>query len=217
MIRDGDHAARGCRGMAYLVLGRIEDWSSEVMAQQHISVELLAQAPTLVARRQAWLAGRVLLSRLLGDGPLPLLPLSSLGKPLSAGPRMPAFNISHSGGYIAVLAGPNTQPVGCDIELVRPRCQQASIAGAYFSRDEQTWLASLPDEGARQAGFFKLWTLREAMLKQKGASVWNMADMALHPDPPYSADFSLHHRQWQNLSVACCLAAPAKLGFELLL
>ncbi|WP_180984198.1 4'-phosphopantetheinyl transferase superfamily protein [Castellaniella caeni] len=195
---------------ARLVLARIDACASEALAREHLSAALLAQAPQQpAARRAAWLAGRVLLACLLGQGRLPALPVGPSGKPLPASPTMPAFSISHSGGFIAVLLGPDQQPVGCDIELLRPRAGLMTIARQYFSQAETVHLESLHGTPAQADAFWTLWTVREALLKRQGHSVWDMANLAVQPHPPYSRTHAVQHQLAQGLSIACCLARLA--------
>lgn len=212
-----EHARRS--GCALLVLAPIAAWASEAQAIRCLSGELLTQAPDS-PRRPRWLAGRILLSHLLGKGPLPPLPLSLSGKPQparyadSAMPEMPAFSISHSGGHVAVLIGPDARPVGCDIEQICPRKGLMSIARHYFSTAEIKWLDGLGGSQAQAAAFWQLWTLREAILKQQGRSVWEMAAIELQPQPPYSGEYVLQHWRRHDFSLACCLASPVEVIIE---
>ena len=127
---------------------------------------------------------------------------------------MPAFSLSHSGDYVAVLIGPDARPVGCDIEQLRPRKGLMPIARHYFSAEEVKLLEGLGDSEARVAAFWQLWTLREAILKQQGRSVWEMADVALQPQPPYSRDHVVQHWRRRGFSLACCLASPVPVAVE---
>lgn len=216
-------AGEGPGAQARLVLAPIDEYGSEAMAQAYLSEAFLEQAPGDPAPRAAWLAGRVLLSRLLNQGLLPPLPVAPSGKPLPVSPAMPAFSISHSCGFIAVLLGPDGQSVGCDIERLRPRKGLMDIARHYFSPPE---VAHLEQCSARMAGiakggvneqttaFWKSWTLREAILKQQERSVWDMADIRLWPQPPYSDVHAVQCWHKDGISIACCLTEPAEVVIE---
>lgn len=88
---------------------------------------------------------------------LPEICLSPQGKPCF--PEHPAvhFNISHTSG--AVLVGLSDQPLGVDIEKVRP-----------VSRRAMRKLAGVVTEEA----FFQSWVRREARVKRSGTGIGTM-------------------------------------------
>jgi 4'-phosphopantetheinyl transferase len=90
------------------------------------------------------------------------------GKPLVDAPAEAAglfFNLSHSGEFAAIAIS-RTAPVGIDIEHHRS-FNTAELAERYFSLSEREWLARLsPAEALR--GFYRLWTVKEAVLKAHG-------------------------------------------------
>lgn len=93
------------------------------------------------------------------------------GKPELAAPedRAPVwFNLSHSGD-LAALAISRTGPVGIDIEAIRP-VEALDLAGRFFAVAEHAALVALP-EGERLAGFFRLWTAKEAVVKAIGCGL----------------------------------------------
>lgn len=75
------------------------------------------------------------------------------------------FNISHSGGF-SVCAF-DTFPVGVDVEQVRPIVVQ-KFAARLFSPREQAALEKEPDP---QTAFFRLWTMKESVVKQRGTTL----------------------------------------------
>ncbi len=78
-----------------------------------------------------------------------------------------SFNLSHADGMVgvAVLAQPDV-PVGFDLERF-DRKIELELADRYFRPEEVSWLASLaPNE--QPAGFLRLWTLKEALIKATG-------------------------------------------------
>lgn len=88
---------------------------------------------------------------------LPEIAHSSFGKPYFPDHPDVHFNISHTTG--AVLVGLSDQPVGVDIEKIRPVSQRA--------------MERLADVRTEQA-FFQSWVRREARAKRGGTGVGTM-------------------------------------------
>lgn len=88
---------------------------------------------------------------------LPKIRLSSQGKPYFPEHPTVHFNLSHTSG--AVLVGLSDQPVGVDIEKIRP-----------VSRRTMRRLADV----AAEEEFFKSWVRREARVKRSGAGIGTM-------------------------------------------
>lgn len=88
---------------------------------------------------------------------LPAISVSSQGKPCFPEHPEVHFNISHTSG--AVLVGLSDQPIGVDIEKIRPVSQRAMrrLAGAYTEEE-----------------FFKSWVRREARTKRSGDGISTM-------------------------------------------
>lgn len=163
---------------------------------------LLLHAPE-GARRAAWLAGRVLLSRLFS--PLPEVTYNEHGKPLFAGQSEWWFNLSHSGDDIALLLSDEGE-VGCDVEVIRPRANWQALANAVFSNAEHAELEQTP--AAQQlAVFWHIWTRKEAIVKQRGGSAWQIVSVDSHG----LLHASLSHCQIDNLSLAVCTPTPFTL------
>lgn len=78
-------------------------------------------------------------------------------------PRRPdvCFSLSHSGAR--VMCAVADRPVGCDVQETAPR--DLRIARRFFSEEEQRVIFSRETEAARQAMFFRIWTLKESFLK----------------------------------------------------
>ena len=83
---------------------------------------------------------------------------------------IPSISFSHSGGWVAV-ASSYAGTVGIDVEVHRPSRNFIEIAAAAFGSDEQRRVAV---EGA--LGFYRIWTLREAMAKASGVGIAEVAD-----------------------------------------
>lgn len=79
-------------------------------------------------------------------------------------PGGPVFNLSHAGGW-AALAVSARVPLGVDIEAY---CEmEPAVAERFFSPTENAELAALPP-AQWQAGFFRCWTRKEALVKACG-------------------------------------------------
>ncbi|MGO9772761.1 MAG: 4'-phosphopantetheinyl transferase family protein [Roseiarcus sp.] len=76
------------------------------------------------------------------------------------------FNISHTRGLVAVaLAG---RPVGIDIETPAKLADRDHVARSVFAPELIAALNALPTEDARDALFYRFWTLGEAFVKATG-------------------------------------------------
>lgn len=133
------------------------------------------------------------------------------GKPtLNRFPKI-HFNLSHSAGR--VLCAVSDSPVGCDVERIRSI--DPSLADRFFTSIEQEQLAKSED---RQNMFFRLWTLKESVIKAVGQSLSQLKDFSviikegiiqLEPDKNfYLQEFSLGN----NYCYACCSKTPEILN-----
>lgn len=168
-----------------------------------LSPALISQAPQ-GARRASWLAGRALLSRLFS--PLPDVIYSEQGKPLFADRNEWSFSLSHSGDDIALLLSDEGE-VGCDLEVIRPRTNWQALANAVFSNAEHAELESTPPE-QQLTVFWHIWTRKEAIVKQRGGSAWQIVSVDSHK----LIDLSLSHCQLDTLSLAVCTPTPFTLN-----
>lgn len=108
--------------------------------------------------------------------------------------EQPVKSLSHSGGAAAVLCGRTTLPAGIDIEQIRPRGFPA-LAAWTATEAERRLLAA---NGWQAADFYRLWTLKEALLK--AANLDFPADMAAVG--------------WQNTSDGLCLHVGGQRGWH---
>ena len=96
-----------------------------------------------------------------------------------------AFNLSHSGdrALIGITAG---DPIGVDVEAVRPLPDAERIARTHFAADEAAALAAQPPD-TREVTFFGLWTRKEATVKALGTGLSLPLDrfsVTVPPAPP---------------------------------
>ncbi|WP_433636198.1 4'-phosphopantetheinyl transferase AcpT [Kluyvera georgiana] len=154
-------------------------------------------------RRAAWLAGRALLSHVCS--PLPEIIYGEQGKPAFAREQPLWFNLSHSGDNIALLLSDEGE-VGCDIEVIRPRPRWPSLVSAFYSAGEQAEIAAERPEH-QLAAFWRIWTQKEAIVKQRGGGVWRMAEI----DSTQPATHFIAHCQQNALSLAVCTPTPLNI------
>jgi 4'-phosphopantetheinyl transferase len=150
----------------------------------------------MAAARASFVAGRVLLRRVLGSRlgcpPEALrFTLRPGGKPVAEGGGDLEFSLSHS-AWVVLVAVTQAVPVGVDVERVRPLPEAETIAAAYFPPEERAAYLRLPVPRP-EAAFFRLWTGLEARVKATGCG-WQAgrpsARGALHswrPRPGYVA------------------------------
>lgn len=195
--------------MLRLIIGEISTLSAPQTVARWLPEDLITAAPS-GARRQSWLAGRVMLAAHCPQERLQAITFNHHGKPAFARPNAPHFNVSHSGDMI-VLAIDASGPVGVDMEILRPRKNWPRIAEDYFGDDELRRLRALP-EHQQLSGFWHSWTLREAVLKQRGGSVWEMAALDVSPAALHQQHLSTAwHRSHMHL-IAVCATHPFELN-----
>jgi 4'-phosphopantetheinyl transferase len=101
-----------------------------------------------------------------------------------------SFNLSHTKGLVG-CAITNGAEIGIDVELMEPRRSELDIAEHYFSATEVALLRAMPP-AQHMRTFFRLWTLKEALIKTTGEGLERALDsfsfafdpvtVAFHPD-----------------------------------
>ena len=81
------------------------------------------------------------------------------------------YSLSHSRGCIAIAIS-NAGPCGIDLEHQRPRANLMALAEQWFHPDETEFLASL-DKPDQIVAFYRLWTMKEALIKVTDSSVFS--------------------------------------------
>ena len=111
---------------------------------------------------------RTLLGRYLERPPETLsFDYSTFGKPRLASLKTPLqFNVSHSGELLLVAVALD-RAIGVDVEEIRRDMSVLEIAERFFSGNERSALARMP-ENLRHDAFFECWTRKEAYIKAKG-------------------------------------------------
>ncbi|MBO5339881.1 MAG: 4'-phosphopantetheinyl transferase superfamily protein [Oscillospiraceae bacterium] len=92
---------------------------------------------------------------------LPRIARGEQGKPFFPAFPQYHFNLSHSGSF--ALCALDTQPVGVDIEVIRPH--HPRLHERICSEVQLAWLEKQPD---RQTALLRLWTLKESRVKYTG-------------------------------------------------
>lgn len=115
---------------------------------------------------------RGIIARYLGVAPESLIfTYGPQGKPgLGTPPSALEFNLSHSGD-LAMLAVTIDQPVGVDLEQIRPKENLLAIARRMLPAEQYRELQALQGDCLVQA-FFRFWTAIEAQAKAAGKSVF---------------------------------------------
>ena len=187
--------------MYQFVLGKISTLCADPLAST------FADSAPQGARNASWLAGRMLLARALSPHPLPDIIYGEQGKPAFAEGHPLWFNLSHSGDDIALLMSDEGE-VGCDIEVIRPRKNWQALANADFSMTEHDELErEAPEE--RLAAFWRIWTRKEAIIKQRGGSAWQIVSI-----DSTAPSHSVSQVQIGSLSLAVCTSTPYTLTTE---
>lgn len=112
------------------------------------------------------------------------------GKPyvdMPPGRKAPYFNLSHS-GKLALIAVASVE-VGVDLEKVRHLESLTEIARRHFSETEFRALDELEGQ-ARQLGFYRCWTRKEAYIKALGEGLsmpLDTFDVSLCEEPKFLA------------------------------
>jgi 4'-phosphopantetheinyl transferase len=131
---------------------------------------------------------RLVLARHLSRQPDTLrFDYSAAGKPELADVAMHRvyFNVTHSRdeAKIALCEG---NPVGIDLEYVRPDFATTEVAERFFSNAERAALRRVP-EHEKAIAFFRCWTRKEAFVKVIGTGIGfplNEFDVSIDADSP---------------------------------
>ena len=105
----------------------------------------------------------------------------------SGRPQFPAenldFNITHSGDWVAVMLNVNegaapSSAVGIDIEFPQRPRDFSALLTHFATTHEQQWFAQQPNS---EAAFYRIWCLREAVLKSQGVGIVKLSEVQHDP------------------------------------
>ena len=144
------------------------------------SVRLVA-ADFSPSRHASFIAGRSLLAAWCrcryGCLELPEMVTGPHGRPAFSNSSLPDFSISHSGDWLWLAIGKPS--LGLDAEQHRPRRNLGKLMNHVLSPRELAWVSAQDDE---LSAFYRLWTLREAVLKASGRGLAGLSRLQLFPD-----------------------------------
>ena len=215
------HSIRPLPGGAQLGLWHLTETPADLWPQLAAAE---AYRPLLPARadgpRQAqWLAGRLLVQRMLAAAtPLDVLPYlqnDAVGRPFLVGPGpVPAVSLSHSGEWAAALLAPPGTAVGVDIEVVRDKAQR--IARKFLNETELAVVKPFIDSTASASIelFSLLWSAKETLYKlagQRGIIFRQNLLLDLPPGPwPLAGELPARLALGESISRHCiCYLQPA--------
>jgi 4'-phosphopantetheinyl transferase len=142
------------------------------------------------------------------------------GKPELAADVSLRFSMSHCRS-IAIVAVANGQPVGIDVEDVRP--VEPEVAETHFSAIELSALNRLHGD-AWLSGFYRCWTRKEAILKAEGVGLsraLDSFDVELLPDKPprllgtrerFSHPWTLHDLSPSSSTIGALATAQTQIS-----
>lgn len=110
---------------------------------------------------------RELLGELMGGGELPSVAYGPEGKPCF--PDAPRLHFSWSRSGELALCALGEEPLGADVEQVRPR--SAGLPRYALNDREYAWFQS---RGEGWEDFYTLWTLKEARVKCTGEGIFRV-------------------------------------------
>lgn len=86
------------------------------------------------------------------------------------------FNISHSEDWVAVIlkVGKNQSTVGIDIEFPQKERDYNTLLKHFSNIQELEWFTKQSD---KQSAFYRIWCLREALLKSQGVGIAKLSEV----------------------------------------
>lgn len=185
-----------------LAVGRVD----ELYAEDYEAIfpdilnKRMKKKSNLISKKQS-VAAYILLDNLLREYygvTLDALEFEEGGKPYLA--QGPFISVSHTNNY--VCAGVSFSPVGVDIEQIKKYDEK--IAKRCFSKSENRYIKRKNSEFR----FFKLWTLKEAIIKREGTSVLQMAkvELRLFLGKPFYKNYNLHTEICENCVISACFS-----------
>lgn len=180
----------------------VAPWTGVLDAAERARLRRLKVARSRVDYVAAHALARAMLAGLTGEAPSAFrYRPGAKGKPVALchGRRLDLhFNLSHTGGMVAVAASP-AHELGLDTEAL-DRKVNLRVADRYFFGAEAGWLHGL-EPRHRAEGFLRLWTLKEAYIKATGRGLSQPLDeFWFDVDPPrirFTAAIADDERAWR--------------------
>lgn len=159
----------------------------ELYLCEHITKKEDAYTLLAYAVRQHW-----------GLSQLPPIARTEGGKPYFPTHPQYHFNLSHSGCFALCVL--DDQPVGADIEVIRPH--HPNLAQRICSREELDWLNAQSD---LTIALCQLWTAKEALVKYHGIGLTVPLRSIRVPLPPVSKQDHLHFHSMVTQTRCVCI------------
>ncbi|WP_308666352.1 4'-phosphopantetheinyl transferase superfamily protein [uncultured Aggregatibacter sp.] len=143
--------------------------------------------PRMQQRWQCRRLAHFLLWQLLKTAEKPTALLGQILRTETDRPQFPPseldFNISHSGDWVAVILH-ISQPgkksaVGIDIESPCKERPYLALLEHFASAEEITWFQQQTES---QSAFYRIWCLREAVLKSQGVGIAKLSEVTHQPE-----------------------------------
>ncbi|MCA2220999.1 4'-phosphopantetheinyl transferase family protein [Nonomuraea aurantiaca] len=99
----------------------------------------------------------------------------------SHGRGAPDFNLSHSEEWALVAVAPPGSRVGVDVERIREDLDCLAMAGSMYQPEEVDRLREAGPSGLR-AGYFRLWTAKEAYVKAVGVGLAGLRNVLVREE-----------------------------------
>lgn len=140
-----------------------------------------------------WLMRRALAARTGVPAARWRFSIETHGRPVPVAPAgsgrldVPRVNLTHGGGLVACASSAELE-IGIDVEAV-DRVMPGERLDRFLTPDEVACLSGVPDP-VRDDRFWRIWTLKEAVLKARGTGIaGTLASAPIRLDP---ADGSAH-------------------------
>ncbi|PVX42973.1 4'-phosphopantetheinyl transferase [Pasteurella langaaensis DSM 22999] len=162
-----------------------------------IPVEFLTQKlraePTgnarVLQRHQCRQLVHFLLWQLCKIAQIPTALLAQIYRTESGRPQFPVehidFNIAHSDDWVAVILNVNEQgsraetAVGIDIEFPKRTRNFTALLTHFAAENELSWFAQ---QSNPETSFYRIWCLREAVLKSQGVGIVKLSEVMHDPE-----------------------------------
>ena len=130
--------------------------------------------------RRSFLAGRILAKSLVSDlidmpAEAVTISLDDSGNPGVDSEAAVFFSIAHSGGWTACAV--SLIPVGLDMEKRSENRNWPAIVDACFHPGEGEIIRNISGPEERSRYFHRLWTVKEAYIKARGLTVWDIGTL----------------------------------------